>query len=298
MKTIYAFVFLLFIPIIGIKSQVPISVSQDSLKIGKSIIPGLTVNIPEANYEKTLKVWIKTLETGTKSKVVTENNEMSIFGAKTKDIVPTTLNVYSRLIARDSSLQLSASFELGKDKYIDKASGETDYDKAKNFLRQFAKDQYIAVAEDRVDVEDKKLKDIQKELSSLEKEKTRLQKSIQSNNSTILSEKDNITVQNNELKTVSASIIDNNSQLSNMDDGPAKEERQKYIKDLEKRKKKALGTIESSENKINKSNSEIDQANRDIPTNELMQDSTRQRIVQQELVLQKYTHKLTIIKNY
>jgi hypothetical protein len=298
MKTIYAFVFLLLIPIIGIKCQVPISVSQDSLKIGKSIIPGLSVNIPEADYEKTLKAWIKTLETGTKSKVVTENNEMSIFGAKTKDIVPTTLNVYSKLIALDSSLQLSASFELGKDKYIDKASGETDYDKAKNFLKQFAKDQYIAVAEDRVNAEDKTLKGIQKELASLEKEKTRLQKSIQSNNSTILSEKDNISVQNNELKTVSASIIDNNSQLGSMDDGPAKEERQKYIKDLEKRKKKALGAIESSENKINKSNSEIDQANRDISTNELMQEKTRERIAKQELVVQKFTNKLTTIKSY
>jgi len=298
MKTIYAFMLLLLIPCFGIKSQVPISVSQDSLKFGKSVIPGLTVNIPEANYEKTLKAWIKILETGTKSKVVTENNEMSIFGAKTKDIVPTTVNVYSKLIARDSSLQLFASFELGKDKYIDKASGETDFDKAKNFLRQFAKDQYVAVAQDRVDDESKKLKDIQKELASLEKEKTRLQKSIQSNNSTIISGKDNIAVQNNELKTVSASIIDNNSQLSSMDEGPAKEERQKYIKELEKRKKKALSEIESSENRINKSNSEIDQANRDISTNELTQEKVREQIAQQEAVLQKFTNKLTTIKSY
>jgi predicted nucleic acid-binding Zn-ribbon protein len=277
---------------------VPITVSQDSLKIGKSVLPGLTVNIPEANYEKTLKAWIKILETGTKSKVVTENNEMSIFGAKTKDVVPTTLNVYSKLIARDSSLQLSASFELGKDKYIDKTAGETDYDKAKNFLKQFAKDRYVEVAQDRVDSEGKKLKDLQKELTSLEKEKTRLQKSIQSNNSTIIEEKNNIDVQNNELKNVSASIIDNNSQLSGMDEGPAKEERQKYIKDLEKRQKKALGGIESSENKINKSNSEIDQANRDISTNEMMQEKVREQIAQQEAVLQKFTNKLTTIKGY
>jgi len=298
MKTIYAFVLLLLIPCFGIKSQVPISVTQDSLKIGKSVLPGLTVNIPEANYEKTLKAWIKILETGTKSKVVTENNEMSIFGAKTKDVVPTTLNVYSKLIARDSSLQLSASFELGKDKYIDKTAGETDYDKAKNFLKQFAKDRYVEVAQDRVDSEGKKLKDLQKELASLEKEKTRLQKSIQSNNSTIIEEKNNIDVQNNELKNVSASIIDNNSQLSGMDEGPAKEERQKYIKDLEKRQKKALGGIESSENKINKSNSEIDQANRDISTNEMMQEKVREQIAQQEAVLQKFTNKLTTIKGY
>jgi chromosome segregation ATPase len=83
-----------------------------------------------------------------------------------------------------------------------------------------------------------------------------------------------------------------------MDEGPAKEERQKYIKDLEKRQKKALGGIESSENKINKSNSEIDQANRDISTNEMMQEKVREQIAQQEAVLQKFTNKLTTIKGY
>ena len=298
MKTIYTFVFLILIPCAGIKGQKPISVSADSMKIGKTNIPCMSVNIPEANYEKTMKVWIKQLESGTKSNVATENNEMSIFGANLKDISPTPINVYSKLISGDSTLQLSVSFELGKDKYIDKVSGETDYSKAQNYLKQFAKNQYIEVAKDRVDVEDKKLKDIQKELSSLEKEKSRLQKSIQSNNTTTLNENDNIAIQNNELKIISASIVDNNSQVSSMDDGPAKDERVKYIKELEKRKKKALSSIESSENKINSAKNDTDKATSDISKNELMQESTRQRIVQQELVLQKFTHKLTVIKNY
>jgi hypothetical protein len=298
MKTIYAFAILILFPFTGIKGQKPISVSADSLKIGKKNIPGLSVNIPEASYEKTLKIWIKQLESGTKSKVATENNEMSIFGAKLSDISPGLINVYSKLITGDSTLQLFASFELGKDKYIEKASGEADFAKAKDYLKQFAKNQYIEVAKDRVDLEDKKLRDIQKELASLEKEKSRLQKSIISNNSTILSEKDKIAVQNNELKTVSASIIDNNSQLSGMDPGPAKDERVKYIKDLEKRKKKALSSIESSETRVNNANNDTDKANAEISKNEVTQEQVRSQITQQELVVKKYTDKLTKIKSY
>jgi chromosome segregation ATPase len=298
MKTIFTIIFLMLIPIFGIKGQRPITVAGDSLKFGKSSMPGLSVNIPEANYEKTLKTWIKTLESGTKSKVAKENNELSIFGANIKDISLTPVNIYSKIVTRDSMLQLSASFELGKDKYIEKAKSEADYAKALNFLKQFAKNEYLEVAKERVNVEDKKLKDLEKDLASLEKEKARLQKSIQSNNTTITNEKDNIALQNNDLKTVTASITDNNSQLTSMDEGAAKEERQKYIKELEKRKKKILSSIESSENKINSSNSATDKATGEIATNETMQVTAKEKITQQTLVLQKFTDKMEKIKLY
>jgi len=88
------FIFIaLLIPFAGIRAQEPVLVSEDSLKIGNSLLPGLSVTIPEAGYEKTLKEWVKDLQGGTKSKVITENNEMSIFGAKIRDISPNTVNV-------------------------------------------------------------------------------------------------------------------------------------------------------------------------------------------------------------
>jgi len=140
--------------------------------------------------------------------------------------------------------------------------------------------------------------DIDMELATLEKEKGRLEKSIQSNNNTVAKENDNLAIQNDELTTVSAGITDNNSQLSTMDDGPAKDERIKYIKDLEKRKKKALSSIEASENKIKNAENDTFRANSEIPRNESMQDSVKERIVQQEMVVQKFTDKLANIKLY
>ena len=298
MKSISTFVLLVLISCFGIKAQKSILVSEDSLKVGKSLVPGLSVTIPEVDYEKTLKIWIRDLQSGTKSKVITETSDMSIFGAKIKEISPNPINVYSTLMNLDSMLQLTVSFELKKDMFIERATGETELVKAQNYLKEFAKNQYVDFAKAEADAEEKKLRDLERELSSLENEKSRLQKSIQSNNSTIASEKENIIVQNNELTTVSAALVEHNNQLSAMEEGPEQKEKVEYIKELEKRKKKALNSIESSENKINRSNSEIDKATEEIPKNERMQEKVKEQIAFQEAVYQKYADKLKRIKSY
>jgi hypothetical protein len=298
MKPIYALVTLILVACLGAKAQMPVVVSDDSLKLGKTSIPGLAVTIPEVNYDKTLKAWIRELESGTKSKVVTENSEMTIFGAKIKDISPNPINVYSKLSTFDSLLKLVVSFELKKDQYIDRTGTPAEFSKAQIYLKTFAKDQYIELVKDQVDVEDKKLRDIEKELSSLEKEKNRMQKSIQSNNTDITNEKENITVQNNEVTTVSAAIIEHNKLLDTMRTGPDKEEKIKYIKDLEKRKSKAQSSAESSQNKINKMNNETDKLNSEIPKNDVLQDQVREKIAKQQAVLQTFTDKLKKIKSY
>jgi len=297
MKSMFTIFLLVLVPFFGAKAQQPINVFEDSLKIGNSPVPGLSVTIPEAEYEKVLKAWLRDLQAGTKSKVVTENSEMSIFGAKIRDISATPVNVYSKLTRLDSMLQLFASFELKKDVYVERSSGP-EFTKAQDYLKEFAKNQYIDVAKGQADLEEKKLRDLQKELSSLENEKSRMQKSIQNDNNTILSEKDNITLQNNELDTVNAALIEQNDLLNTLEEGPAKKEKTEQIKELEKRKKKALNSIESSENKISRSSSDIDKATNEIPRNEKMQEKVREQIVMQEAVYQKYADKLKKIRSY
>ncbi|HEX7492971.1 MAG TPA: hypothetical protein VF346_02035 [Bacteroidales bacterium] len=298
MKSIITLVFLVMISSIGIKAQKPILVSEDSLNIGKGRLPALTVLIPEVNYEKTLKAWTKDLQSGTKSKIVTDNNEMTIFGAKIKEISPNPLNVYSKLTNLDSTIKLSVAFEVRRDQYIEKSTGETDLTNAKHYLKEFAKNQYIDIAKDQADNEDKKLRELERDLSSIEKEKTNLQKSIQSENTAIVTEKDNITIQNNELSSITAEIVDQNSQLSTTADDKMKKAKQDYINSLEKKKKKVQSSIESSENRINKSNNEIDKANAEIPRNEKMQEQANEKIQTQRAVCQKFADKIITIKSY
>ena len=59
-----------------------------------------------------------------------------------------------------------------------------------------------------------------------------------------------------------------------------------------------MNDIESSENKINKANSEINNADQAIPKNESQQDEMRGKITQQQAVVQKFTDKLSKVEAY
>jgi hypothetical protein len=86
MRQISALAMLLLVSCFSIKAQKPIICSEDSLKISNGLLPGISVLIPEVNYENTLASWIKVLQSGTKSNVVTDNGEMTIFGTIIKEI--------------------------------------------------------------------------------------------------------------------------------------------------------------------------------------------------------------------
>jgi hypothetical protein len=280
------------------EAQIPINVSEDSVKFGKSLLPGYSVNIPECDYNKVLDLWKKELQSGTKSKVVTENNEMSIFGANLKNITPNPVNVYSKLVRLDSMLMLSVSLEKKKDEYIERSSSVAEFIKVKDYLKLFAKERYIEVAKAQADAEDKKLYNLQKELSSLENERSKMLKTIISDSTVIADEKNNLAVQNDELKKIDAALKEENSLLAKMVEGPARKEKSDQIKELEKRKKKTLSSIESSEIKISKAKNSIDKTKNEMPANEQKQQSKIEQVNKQEAISLNYAAKLRKIKEF
>jgi hypothetical protein len=279
-------------------AQKPIVLSEDSLTYGAAKYPGIAVSIPEVSFDRTEKNWIRELQSGTKSKVVYENGEMSIFGAIIKDISPNPLNIYSRLISQDSLIRLLVSFEVKKDQFIEKATGDAELQAARSFLKEFGKGQYVDFVKDELKVEEKKLSDLNNELNSLRNEKSKMQKSIQSNRTTITESRDNIVLLNNEVTKLTTEITTQTSDLNAMEEGASKEEKTSYLKELEKRKKKQLNEIESAENRITRANNDIDQADRDIPKNESEQQVLAGKIAIQELVVQKFTEKFNTVKTY
>ncbi|MBP7038040.1 MAG: hypothetical protein KBB30_03970, partial [Bacteroidales bacterium] len=83
-----------------------------------------------------------------------------------------------------------------------------------------------------------------------------------------------------------------------MEEGPAKDELAKQIKELEKRKKAAERNIKKAEKKIGKADTNIDRATGDIPRNERMQEKVKEQIAAQEAVYQEYAEKLKRIRAY
>lgn len=279
-------------------SQKPITINEDSIVFTSKKFPGFLVTIPEVYFQTVQKNWIKTLQKSTKSEVTTEKDEMTIFGANIKDISETPINLYSKLTNKGSEVQLAVIIELKKDQYLEKETGEAIFLKGKNYLKTFAKEQYIDFAKDELQAEQKKLNTLKNELESLQKDKSDMQKNIQSGKTTISEESENINLKNTELNTVTAEIYTQTGQLDAMDEGETKMKKKEYIADLEKRKKKLFNAIESSKNKISKANNEIDKCNSDIPRNESKQEDIRPKIFQQESVVQKYSDKLNSIKAY
>jgi len=272
--------------------------SEDSIKIGNGMLPAISVLIPEVKYDKVLKNWTKLLETGTKSKLMSERGEMTILGANIKNITPNAINVYSVLSDRDSALYLAASFELKKDIFIDRSSGETELSKAKEVIFEFARQQYIDLASEELKVEENKLKDLEKELGSLERSQSGMEKSIRKNNRTIDNERDKSLDFNNQLTALTQTIADERIQFTTMDDGTLKDEKEKQLKNLEKQRKRLTKSIASCDKKISKAQGAIKKANSDIPRNERVQLKYNEEINAQQAVVQRYTNKLNAIKNY
>lgn len=288
------FALILFMP--GVYAQQPIRVYEDSITYGNKKYPGVVVTIPEANFDKLQKDWKKELESKTKSKVVIENGEWSIFGANVKNISPSPVNIYSMLNNLDSLVELRVAVELKKDVFVEKQS--TEMLKLETDLKEFSKNQYIETANSQLKVEEDTLHQLKKLLSDYEKDESKLKDDIRSSEKSTKEQEDNISALNSELETLGSEIDIQNAQFTTMADGSTKDEKAKYIKDLEKRQKKLGNDIESSEKKIKKNNKEIEDAEKEIPQKQSLQEDMKKKIAVQELVVQKYELKLAAIKLY
>lgn len=298
MKTINVLILLMFLTSLGIFAQKPIVISEDSVSFISGKLPGVVVSIPEGNFDAIKKSWEKEMEAGTKSKAIYENGEWSIFGANLKKISPTPVNVFSKLVNQDSLVLFMATIELKKDVYVQKGSAEAELTQMKAYMKEFAKNQYTEVAEKQLEAEEKKLKDLEKELSSYQKDEADLEKSINADEQTIQEQESNLVVLNNELTALSAEIITQNSQLTSLTEGSAREQKEKYIKDLDKREKKLRNDVKSAENKISKCKGDIRDANNEIPKKQQLQKEMNEKVAAQEAVVRNYEDKLNKIKAY
>lgn len=299
MKNFYLIFCLVFmLPALTLRAQKPITIMEDSLMVGKYLHPGISVTIPEVNYEKTLKNWIKQIEAGTKSKVVTEDGMMTIFGAMLKKISPNPVNMYSKLINQDTLNKLMVCVELKKDEYLEPALGDAQMMAARDFLKAFAKEQYIEFIKDEVAAEEKKLKDLTSQLSSLENDYSKTQKKAELSRTTISKEQENLATLNGQLSQLSTDINRENAAMIGMDTGPEKEAQAARVKELNKRKNQLQKDISKAEKDIKKAELSIAQADESIPLNKDEQVVMQQKIDEQTAVVQKFNDKLNTVKLY
>lgn len=270
------------------RAQKPIEITDDSLNFGNSSMPAFSVLIPEANYESTVKDWTKKLQSGTKSKVVEKGDEISIFGAKIKDVSDNPVNVYSQIKDINDGINLKVAIELEKDRFV----GNAERDKTKDYLFVFAKDQYLVVANQQLDDEKKKLRDLERDMNSLERDKEKMEKSTKDNKVAIAAEKERLNILNNDIKNLSDQSV---GQANNVGMGATDPN---LLKNQDKQRKKTDREIKASEKKISKAEKEVEDNDRALPENQTQLEVARKRVSEQEAVVRQYEDKVDAIKKF
>ncbi|HEX2919610.1 MAG TPA: hypothetical protein VHO50_00445 [Bacteroidales bacterium] len=287
MKKICLITALFVMPFVSFMAQEKIIVSDDSLSFANSKMPGFTIFIPEADYEKTVKNWTKLLESGTRSKVIDKNNEMTIFGARIKEISDNPVNIYSIINDNDESVELQAAIELERDQFI----GVTEAGKAKEYLFDFAREQYLDVANEQLDDEKSKLRSLENELSTLQREQERIERSSRENAKVIAEEQERIKSLNQELDYLTSETTVSDTSVIGMGGRNTN-----VNKDREKEIKKTEREIRTAEKKISRSESEIDANSHEIPRNAEAREELRNRITEQQVIVSSYENKVDVIK--
>jgi hypothetical protein len=285
--------FLIFVLLVSsrISSQTPIDISEGTLEFGETSMPSFTVKIPEANYEATVDKWKDLLESGTKSKVVTEDNRMTIFGAKMKKVSDNPVNVYSRIERQDSTVNMNVAIELEKDKY----AGSKEFTAVREYLLDFAKDRYLAVIDDQLSKEKKDLRDLKKDAKSIDRNQARNEKSIKKYDDLISSEQQKLAEFNNQQTSISSDI----TRLESGGMGaPESDTGTSALKDLKKEQKKVSREIKKSEKKIKHAERKIDKSQNDITGSYNDQYEANNKVTEQESVVKRLEVKRDAIKNF
>ncbi len=298
MKTIFAFFVVSLFSTSLLFGQKPVLIYNGTLELTGSTYPGIIATIPEATYEVVQKNWIKTIESGTRSKAVYDNGRWTLFGANISSVSPTPMNVYSKLENQDSLVRLVVAMELKKDDFIQTGIHESELASAREFVKQFAKEQYLDLADGQLKAEEKKLKEVEKEFSFYKKQQAKLEKAARSAEKTIKSEQEKLVTYNTELNNISVELASQTMQLNELAEGPAKEERENYLKSLEKRKNTITKGIASSQKKIDKANNTISDSSARIPGKETRQDEAKSKISAQEAVVNQYREKIKKIEQF
>jgi hypothetical protein len=284
--------------IIPLFAQKPIEIEEIQCTFSHGEHPGLSLTIPEAEYDDVAKEWTKRLEKRTKSKITIENGEYAIFGALIPEISENPLNVYSILRSQDSAVVLDVSFEIKPKEFLSREQSEKEFALVRDHLFQFGKEEYSDVANEQLKEEEKKLRTFEKELSSLENEKSKLEKSIVEENNNILGNNDKIELLKADASLINEKLSEGKAELLKLNDEEMKKTKESQLKELEKNKKQVLKDIENLQKKTVDSESNIHTAELEIESNVNDQLAKIEEIDKQKLVVEAATNKLNTIMSY
>jgi hypothetical protein len=292
---------LFFSVIIVIQAQKPISVVNETMQMSKGEVPAYLVEIPQADYDQTVKNWSKLIRQNTKDKVVEVGHEIHINNTIIEEISPNPIEIYSSIVRGDSSVKLISVFFIDSLFFSPKEKSSVDKEKIhaniEHFLKTFATSEYKYGVETELANEEKILKGLNKELNDLTKENENLHKSIKENEQDISDSEHAIQSYELDNERKQVEINAHKETMAGLSDqSELYDQAKSQLKDLEKDKKNISGKIEKEQKNIVKYKANIEEANREIERNLEKQEQKKQQIKNQEQVTDAIRLKLSGIK--
>lgn len=297
-----AILFFLSFICLNANGQKDIEINSKYVSMSKGEQPAYYVEIPEANYESTVKNWKKVIRQNTKNKVQEEEHEIVIHATQIIEIYPDPFNLYSAIIKGDSSLKLIAVFEIDStffdfSKSDKSVKNEKVNSQIQHFLRNFATEQYMYAVEDEFEAEENTLNKMTKELESMGKQNENLLKDISENEQNIKNSEDAISSYDMDNERKQSEINAKKEAIAGINSDPELLDQAKgQLKALEKEKNGIEKDLEKEQKNIIKYQANIDALNLDVENNLEKQQIKKDEISRQELVVNGLRTKLHGIK--
>jgi len=284
----------------SIFAQVNIVVEETDREFSRGTKPAFVVEIPENKLKDVERDWVKYLNTNSAKgfKPETVNGEVIMRGAQNKNLSPSPVVVYSRLLETPAGVRLTAWLSLDDSTFISKATG-TDIDIAANkYVRDFAVEQYKEVVKRELGREVDKLKKMEGELKGFVSDEDKAKKKINANDREIERNRSQIAInrgdetRKNEQISTQKAVVDNTRQAY----GNTNKEAKKALDDLEKERKKIQSSSEKLNKEIDNLQKEIREEERKITQSQQAQSQKSDEIEAQKRVVRATEDKLNGIR--
>lgn len=280
-----------------ISAQEEIKVLLKDKKFYDEEATAFVVEIPQAEYNTVLKSWIKYLKDSPKEKVIVENAEVSINKKFIPKIANDSIDINSYVKEYDGHIVLAVSFYL-QGKYISDKSEEEIYYPTKNYVRNFAVEQYQKAVKEELKEETKKFEKMESELNSLIQANDKYIDEIKQAKREILTNKDLITLNEMDQSSKVLQIQTQKEIVYRLINTPGDEQKEakKNLKKIEAEFNKMQNKNKSFHNKILNLETSIRQNERNIENNEKEQKFIKLEKDDQEYIVRKIQKKLDRIE--
>ena len=293
-------IFLLILALIIFGSffaQENIQVKLKEKKFYTNEATAFVVEIPEAEYKTIIKAWAKYLKGNLKEKVIIENGEVSINNKFIPKIANDSIDINSYIKEYDGHIVLAVSFKL-KGKYISEDSDEEVFYPTKNYVRNFAVNQYRKAVKEVLKTENDKFLKLDSDLKMLIQENDGLIEIIKQSEREIINSKDLIALNEMDMSSKVLQIQTQKEVVYKLINTPGDEQKEakKVLKHIESDFKKLQKKNKSLYNKIVTLETKIRETRRKIEYNEKEQKFIKLDKEDQEYIVRKIEKKINRIK--